>query len=220
MGCTNQLSFIKENLRLIKGPVLEVGSKDYGSTPDLRPFLPGCQYVGIDMEAGKGVDLVLDLTDDLSAISARLPVAKFNTVICFSVLEHCCNPFKMCANISDLLNPGGLVFVSVPFSWKIHGFPSDYWRFTPQAIRVLFPGFDFDAHAGHLTTSVEGETGPIDDAMMRIELSAKKGMQRKAYGPLTALCIYAAKKLRLMPYIFHHRYLFPPIMINMVGIKK
>jgi len=34
-------------------------------------------------------------------------------------------------SITALLEEAGTLFVSVPFAWHIHAYPSDYWRFTP-----------------------------------------------------------------------------------------
>ncbi len=36
MGNINQLNFVLQNVNIIQGPILEVGSKDYGNTPDFR----------------------------------------------------------------------------------------------------------------------------------------------------------------------------------------
>lgn len=44
MGDLNQLSFVKSHQSVLRGPFLEVGSKDYGSTQDLR-LLFGHAYV-------------------------------------------------------------------------------------------------------------------------------------------------------------------------------
>lgn len=220
MGDINQLNFVKQNVQIIHGPILEVGSKDYGNTPDYRSLFPNYKYVGVDMEEGKGVDVLLDLTCDFHEIISKLGEKRFNTVICMSVLEHVSNPFTMCANISKLLNKNGLVIISAPFSWKIHGYPSDYWRFTPQGIKSLFPDFDFDTYAGNLSTNVIGEIEPIHNYMMRAELEIHKGLKRKSYGYLTALFIKFFKRFRIMPQIFRYPYLFPPVIINMIGIKK
>lgn len=220
MGNLNQFDFVKENVQLIKGPVLEVGSKDYGNTPNFRALLPEAQYLGVDLEPGKGVDLVRDLTDDLRTITSGLPVPSFNTVICFSVLEHCRHPFKMCDNLSALLNRGGVVFVSVPFSWRIHAYPSDYWRFTPEGVKVLFPGFDFEAHPGHVSTSIDGERDSLNDSMMRVEMSVKRARERKRCGLGAALTVHVIKKLGILPHVFRYRHLFPPVMVNMIGVKR
>lgn len=220
MGDINQYNFVQQHVSIVRAPILEVGSKNYGNTPDFRSLFPGQEYLGADREEGRGVDVVLDLTCDFRSVSSKLHDRRFNTVICFSVLEHCNHPFQMCANIATLLNPSGIVLISVPFSWRIHGYPADYWRFTPDGVRVLFPGFDFDAHPGHLSTSVVGDTGAINNFMMRAELDITKGLKRKLYGRLTACFIELFRKWGFMPQIFRHPYLFPPVLINMIGVKS
>ena len=143
MGDVNQLLFVKTLAGSLAGPILEVGSRDYGNTQNFRALFKGVEYLGIDMQAGKGVDLVLDLTADFESLESALEGRRFGTIICMSVLEHCSNPFKMAQNIEKLLAEGGLLVVGVPFVWELHGFPDDYWRFTPSGIRVLFRNLDF-----------------------------------------------------------------------------
>lgn len=72
MGDDNQLRFVQSNLKLARAPVLEIGSKDYGNTPNYRLLFPGGDYVGTDMENGKGVDVVLDFTADMHHIDKAL----------------------------------------------------------------------------------------------------------------------------------------------------
>ena len=219
MGDINQLHFIKQHSGIIAGAILEIGSKDYGSTPDFRSVFPDYDYVGIDIEKGKGVDVVLDLTNDFNIVSQKLGGRKFNTVICFSVLEHCKNPFKMCDNISKLLNNNGILFISAPFSWGIHGYPSDYWRFTPDGIKVLLPELDFDTYMGSMATCKAGEAKPLHDSMFCIEWRLKKpNLRRNGY--FTGFFIYLCKKLGLLPRVLDYPYLHPPVMVNMIGVKK
>jgi SAM-dependent methyltransferase len=71
---------------------------------------------------------------------------KFDLILLMSVLEHVKNPFIAIKEIKKILNFGGYVFVSVPFFYPIHksvekGY-SDYWRFSDDALRVLFADFD------------------------------------------------------------------------------
>ena len=140
MGDANQYSFIKGYAGNLVGPYMEVGSKDYGTTQNIRPLLlNGATYIGVDMESGKGVDQVLDLTQDFDAIDRELGGERFGTIICLSVLEHCADPFGMARNLTRLLQKNGKVVVSVPFAWKFHGYPSDYWRFTHEGVKLLFP---------------------------------------------------------------------------------
>lgn len=220
MGDLNQLLFVQRNGDRICAPILEVGSRDYGSTPDFRARYPGQPYVGVDILAGKGVDVVLDLTGDFAAIDAGLAGRRFQTVFCFSVLEHCAQPFLMAENITRLVAPGGALLVGVPFSWQIHAYPSDYWRFTADGIRALFPGFEFDARRSVMATSETGQMKPIDEFMYRAELSVSAARQRGEYGPLRALLVRAMRRARLLPFIFDFRYLHPPVSVNMFGWRK
>ncbi len=177
MGDDNQYCFIRDNLKYAKFPVLEVGSKIHG--PNYRLLFPNCDYVGIDMEEGDGVDKVLDITQDLKDINKSLNNKKFGAIICMSVLEHCKDPFKAALNISQLLKEDGVLFLGVPFSWRIHGYPSDYWRFTPEGIRILFPNLSFKTSDGCLATSQVGNVKVIDNLMVRAELTISKILKYK-----------------------------------------
>ncbi len=62
MGDVNQRIFLERLVPRVDGPVLEIGSKDYGSTVSFRDLYRDSEYVGADLEAGKGVDVVADLS--------------------------------------------------------------------------------------------------------------------------------------------------------------
>jgi len=172
VGDINQLIFIQKYAEQLSGPYLEVGSKDYGSTQDLRKLFAGRgKYFGIDAEDGPGVDMVLDLTEDFNKIDAKLQGRRFGTIFCLSVLEHCENPFKMAENMTHLLQENGRICLSVPFSWKIHAYPGDYWRFTPEGVKRLFPKIEFDPDKTLAATPKKGEFHKIDDELGRISFS-------------------------------------------------
>jgi SAM-dependent methyltransferase len=220
MGDVNQLIFVKSYSRIVKGPVLEIGSKDYGNTQDFRSLFPDLEYIGSDMQAGKGVDKVLDFTKDLEVIDENLDHKRFGTIFCMSVLEHCIDPFKMARNIQSLMKDDGVLLVSVPFVWEVHGFPNDYWRFTPNGVRALFPDLDFDAHDGSAWTSRDGESSKLDDELFRVKFSSKRKPTDRKIGYIASLIASVFKKLGVMKPIFGYRYIYPPVMISMVGKKK
>ncbi|MHC4150801.1 MAG: class I SAM-dependent methyltransferase [Planctomycetota bacterium] len=164
MGDINQFIFIEKFANQLLGPFLEVGSKDYGSTQDLRSvFSSRDTYIGVDMENGPGVDIVIDLTEDFEEINTKLDGQRFATIFCLSVLEHCAKPFKMAENLMLLLRPGGRIFISAPFSWKIHGYPNDYWRFTPEGVKKLFYKIEFDNTQCLAATTKKDEFKRLDD---------------------------------------------------------
>jgi SAM-dependent methyltransferase len=73
---------------------------------------------------------------DLCDPPADLP-GPFDLVICEQVLEHVKNPLRAVATLRDLCKPEGYVYVSTPFLVRLHDSPGDYWRYTPEGMRLL-----------------------------------------------------------------------------------
>lgn len=210
MGDTNQLAWVTRNRDLITAPVVEVGSRHYAadSSSDYRSLCAGLGYVGVDLSAGQNVDIVMDMSGDFSAIDGALGGARFGTAICASVLEHVENVWGMAQNISRLVAPGGHLFVSVPMTWRFHGYPSDYWRFTPNAVRVLFPQFEFDDTRSTVSSNVAGDEQSLGDPnLFTVRQPADLLRRVPVMGRL------------LRPRSQYH-YVLVPTMINMVGIKR
>ena len=221
MGNINQFIFIQKYAGQLNGPYLEVGSKDYGSTQDLRPLFAGRgKYVGVDAEDGPGVDMVLDLTEDFDKIDAKFRGQRFGAIICLSVLEHCENPFKMADNMTLLLQEKGQICISVLFSCKIHAYPSDYWRFTPEGVRCLFPKIEFDLEQVRAVTSKKGEFQKIDDELGRISFSSSEHWKRGHYlHGIFAKLIKLLSRLRLGLFV-GYRNVLAPTNILMLGRRK
>ncbi len=144
MGNPSQLAFVTRLAGELTAPFLEVGSKDYGTTEDVRQLFPDVPYLGVDLQAGVGVDVVLDLAGTFADVDAALGNKRFGTIFCLSVLEHCPDPFGLARNLTALLESDGKILVSAPFAWIYHAYPGDYWRFTHEGIQKLFP----DARTG------------------------------------------------------------------------
>lgn len=142
MSTTLQYDWIRSHRDLCMGPLADLGSRAPISRGrnskvkwvSLRSLFTGESFVGIDMQKGRGVDLVCDLTQTLPTSLVDM----FQTVFCISILEHVSRPWVFADNICDMLRPGGLLFVSVPWCWRYHGHPSDYWRMSPEALKTLF----------------------------------------------------------------------------------
>lgn len=137
MGDANQLLFLEERVPTVDGPALEVGSLQVGSNPNFRGVYKGNKYVGVDMRPGPGVDVVCN-------IESAIPVSgEFALVICCSVLEHVRDPWEAAANITLITRHGGQLYVSVPWVWRYHPYPDDYWRFSWSGVKALFPDFEW-----------------------------------------------------------------------------
>jgi SAM-dependent methyltransferase len=63
------------------------------------------------------------------------------TVIALNTLEHVPRFWRGLDEIYRVLRPDGVLFVSCPFYFHIHSFPSDYWRFTPEALEMLLEDY-------------------------------------------------------------------------------
>jgi len=67
---------------------------------------------------------------------------KFDLILCMSVLEHVENPFIAAKQMTSILKKNGLLYLCVPFFYPEHKYItdgySDYWRFTDDAIKILF----------------------------------------------------------------------------------
>lgn len=130
--------FEQKFVRPNPGRTLIVGSQVYRDKEDRRLRYP--DVVGIDMLDGPGVDRVLDLEEPLPD-----DLGLFDHIECMSVLEHSRRPWLLAANLERLMAPGATIFVSVPLVWRIHGYPNDYFRITPDGVRSLFPGVEWEA---------------------------------------------------------------------------
>lgn len=124
----------KQGRTLIAGSFIADGKVDRGAAYQ--------DVLGVDMRPGPGVDLVLNLEDDLPA-----DIGQFAHVECLSVLEHSQRPWMLAANLERLLEPGGTIHLSAPFVWRFHDYPSDFFRYTAEGVRSLFPGITWHALA-------------------------------------------------------------------------
>ena len=169
MGDVNQKSYLQKFHPVEDGPILEIGSKDHGGridhagTTTFRTVYSANEYVGVDLEAGKGVDYTVDLVEGIG----ELPENHFALAICCSVMEHVARPWKMAENITRLVRPGGRLYISVPWVWRYHPYPDDYYRFSFRGIMQLFPEFDW-AHIYYSTTA-RGEFLMVKESCLGID---------------------------------------------------
>ena len=111
--------------------ILEVGSQAVNGS--LRNnALPTTHYVGLDIEEGEGVDIIVEP-------NKPFPVedGSFDLVMASSVFEH--DPFfwmtflEMCRATKD----GGYIYINAPSNGVVHRYPQDNWRFYPDSGKAL-----------------------------------------------------------------------------------
>lgn len=83
------------------------------------------------------VPTMFDLKTGYDVCQKVLP-RKFPTIVCMDVLEHVNDPVRAAENIGYSLADGGHIFLTTVFTWPIHNFPVDMYRFTDQALKWLF----------------------------------------------------------------------------------
>ena len=198
MGDANQYQFVLEHRDRLEGPYLEIGSRNYGNTQDLRSLFAGDTYIGIDLSDGDGVDRVLDLTQPFEVIDERLGQQRFGAIFSFSVMEHCDNPFLMAENMVRLLKPGGKI------------------------VKKLFPQIDWDeGDTGRWHTPAKGDFRALDESLGKVHLSGKhyreQGMLLRG---LVADMLKLVRSLGMLRWLLGYRYLLAPTMIDMVGVLR
>ena len=120
-------------------PIVEFGSLQVedGQPNDLRPLFAGRQFIGTDLRDGPGVDRI----EDLRAL--RFADGEVGTALCLDTLEHCADPMAAARELRRVVSPThGTVILSSVMLMPIHGYPGDYWRFTPDGLRLLLEGYD------------------------------------------------------------------------------
>lgn len=91
----------------------------------------------LDIDDSSGATYIADITKH----NEFLPNEYFDIIVCTEVLEHTLNPFKAIEEIYRLLKPSGILLLSVPFNFRIHGPLPDCWRFTEFGLKVLLKDF-------------------------------------------------------------------------------
>jgi SAM-dependent methyltransferase len=122
----------------IAEPIYEFGSlqqPEQHGLADLRPLFPGKRYIGADMQPGPGVDIVLDLH------RIELPSESAGTVLVLDTLEHVEFIRQAIAEAYRILTPQGILIISSVMNFRVHNYPHDYWRFTPQGFKSLLEVF-------------------------------------------------------------------------------
>jgi SAM-dependent methyltransferase len=127
--------FERRFVRPKAGRTLIAGSRVYPGRADRRKLFAEAE--GWDALPGVGVDRVVDL-------ESIIPCGdQFAHVECISVLEHARRPWLFARNLEQVLRSGGTLHLTVPFIWRVHAYPDDFWRFTVAGVRALFSSIEW-----------------------------------------------------------------------------
>ena len=97
--------------------------------------VPNLEFVMTDYQDGIDVDFVWDIHKDPPADKRNY----FDIVINRSVLEHVKYPHLVSTNLLKTLTDGGVVFLATHQTFPLHGYVHDYFRFSVEALKAIFP---------------------------------------------------------------------------------
>jgi SAM-dependent methyltransferase len=133
-------AFVKKCAELLPSPepIVEIGAfqvPGQEKISDLRPLFPGKNYTGCDMQPGIGVDRI----ENIHAL--QFSDGEVGTFVLADTLEHVSDPIRGMREIHRCLREDGVAIFTSVMHFHIHGYPNDYWRFTPEAFRLLAEPF-------------------------------------------------------------------------------
>jgi len=99
---------------------------------DFASLFAGHPFLELDIYPYPEVDLVCDLT-----LCVPFQENSFDLVVLMNVVEHVPEPQTLLKVVYQLLSPGGIAVVAVPFMLKIHQAPIDFARFTHYALQKM-----------------------------------------------------------------------------------
>ena len=120
----------------VTGRVLDVGGGRHARYRDLLP--PGLAIESVNIDPQIEPTYVIE-----PGAPFPVPDATYDTALCFNTLEHIYDAAAVLAEIRRVLKPGGRLIVTVPFMFRIHGHPDDYFRATPSWWHETFRRLDF-----------------------------------------------------------------------------
>ena len=144
----NALRLMRENIDQItkeyiipldieNNKVLEVGPSEYHKLNLLKATH---HTVDINRDVGSTFNADICLKNDMESIEG-----KYNVILLFEVLEHVANPFKALQNLRQKISDEGLLYITTPFNFRIHGPLPDNWRFTIHGLNQLLKENSWEA---------------------------------------------------------------------------
>lgn len=143
-----EIMHVFEQLRVEANKVLECGTRRWGDNPTHhRGWFPeATEYVMCDFMDGVDVDVVSDVHD-----LKEFEDDSFDAFYSASLFEHVEYPWVAAQAILRVLKPGGFCYTATHQTFPIHGYPSDYNRWTDQGLSAVFRWAGFNVVAAQMS---------------------------------------------------------------------
>ncbi|TWT52687.1 Ubiquinone biosynthesis O-methyltransferase [Rubripirellula amarantea] len=140
--------WVREQRKEAVEPILNVGAGGI-----IGRIIEHGDFKTVDFDPEYGPDIVADVCK----LDQHTEAESFATVFMIEVLEHVPDPATAVHQLHRVLQPGGKLYLSVPYAIEIHLAPHDYWRFTPFSLKHLLASFeavDIVPRGGYVTASL------------------------------------------------------------------
>lgn len=157
--------------------ILELGTLRWDSFPTHhKEWLPDADWTLSDIGHGTDVDVVADAHKLYESFDHT-----FDAYIAVSLYEHLERPWQAAESAFGILRPGGVLYVATHQTFPLHGYPSDFFRFSDRALALIFSDAGFDIlHAGYafpckiIPPPEVTRWNPDAPAWLNVEVAARK----------------------------------------------
>lgn len=93
----------------------------------------------LDICNNEYITYIADITKD-----NNIPKERFDVIYCIDVLEHTYEPWEALNQIYKLLKKNGILYLSLPFQFRIHGPIPDCYRISEYGLKYLLKKYNFE----------------------------------------------------------------------------
>ena len=130
--------FLKRNAERLagcSGRLLEIGPQD---RTEVRQQFHNFAIDTFDIVDTHKPTFVGDITRHNEFVSDET----YDCIVCMDVIEHTLDPFGAVREMRRILKQAGVLLISAPLNFRIHGPLPDCWRFTEHGFKVLLRDFE------------------------------------------------------------------------------
>jgi len=98
----------------------------------------GTDYAGAKQNTGHSSFRFVKYIVDAHVMTRQVPENEYDAILSIAVFEHLRYPWLVSRELMKVLKPGGVILLCTHQTFKLHGFPFDYYRFSARALESLF----------------------------------------------------------------------------------